>query len=189
VDQKLQVLGSAGSLRQGSYNRSLLRAAQEPVPDGMTIAIFDLAPLPLYNADSDDRRAPEPVAAFRSAIRAAEALLIATPEYNHGVPGVLKNAIDWASRPPGQSPLVGKPAALLGASPGMTGTARAQPKLRQASVFTQTYALLHPEVLVARAREKFDAAGRLTDEETRKRVRKLLEALAAWTSLLRGEKA
>ncbi len=189
MDRIVRVLGFAGSLREGSYNRGLLRAAQELAPDGMTIQPFDLAPLPLYNADVEERGAPEPVVAFRAAIRDADALLIATPEYNHGVPGVLKNAIDWASRPPGQSALKGKPAAIMGASPGMTGTARAQPQLRQAFVFTETYALLKPEVLVARAHEKFDAAGRLTDEETRKWVRALLEALVAWTFLLRGEKA
>jgi chromate reductase, NAD(P)H dehydrogenase (quinone) len=188
MDPKLQVLGFAGSLRQGSYNRGLLRAAQELAPDGMTVRTFDLAPLPLFNADLEDSSLPAPVAAFRTAIREADALLIATPEYNHGVPGVLKNAIDWASRPPGQAALQGKPAAIMGASPGMTGTARAQPQLRQAFVFTETYALLKPEVLVARAHEKFDSAGRLTDEDTRKWVRALLEALATWTVLLRGEK-
>jgi chromate reductase, NAD(P)H dehydrogenase (quinone) len=144
MDRKLHVLGFAGSLRQDSYNRSLLCAAQELVPDGMTLRTFDLAPLPLHNADVDAQGAPKPVAEFRAAIRDADAWLIATPEYNHSVPGVLKNAIDWASRPPGQSALIGKPAALMGASPGMTGTARAQPQLRESFVFTQTYALLHP---------------------------------------------
>jgi chromate reductase len=126
------------------------------------------------------------VAALKAAIREADALLIATPEYNYGVPGVLKNAIDWASRPPGRSVLAGKPAAIMGATPGPTGTARAQLQLRQAFVFTETYVLLKPELLVARCQEKLDADGRLTDEPTRERVRQLLAALRAWTERLAG---
>jgi chromate reductase len=176
----LNVLGIAGSLRAGSYNRALLRAAQELAPSGMEITAFDLAPIPLYNGDVEAQGDPEPVAALKSAIRQADALLIVTPEYNFGVPGVLKNAIDWASRPPRASVLQGKPAAIMGATQGMGGTGRAQMQLRQAFVFTQTYALLSPEVLIARAQEKFDAAGRLTDEPTRKFVAKLLEALVPW---------
>jgi chromate reductase len=181
-----RVLGIAGSLRSGSYNRALLRAAQEVAPEGMEIQTFDLTPIPLYNGDVEAQGDPEPVAGLKAAIREADALLIATPEYNYGVPGVLKNAIDWASRPPGQSVLKGKPAALMGATPGNTGTARAQLQIRQAFVFTETYALLKPEVLVARAHEKFDSQGRLTDEATRERVRELLEALSLWTVRLRG---
>jgi chromate reductase, NAD(P)H dehydrogenase (quinone) len=176
----LKVLGFAGSLRAGSYNRALLRAAQELAPPGMEIATFDLAPIPLYNGDVEAQGDPEPVAAFKAAIRQADALLIATPEYNFGVPGVLKNAIDWASRPPRGSALQGKPVAIMGATPGMGGTGRAQMQLRQAFVFTQSYALLAPEVLVARAAEKFDPSGRLTDEPTRKFVGQLLVALAQW---------
>jgi chromate reductase, NAD(P)H dehydrogenase (quinone) len=182
----LRVLGIAGSLRSGSYNRGLLEAAQELAPEGMVIDVFDLAPIPFFNQDVEARGDPEPVAALKAAIRHADALLIATPEFNYGMPGVLKNAIDWASRPPGQSVMNGKPAALMGATPGMTGTARAQLQLRQSFVFTQTYALLQPEVLVPLAPEKFSAEGRLTDEPTRQRVRALLEALADWTRRLRG---
>jgi chromate reductase len=177
---RLSVLGIAGSLRAGSFNRALLHAAQELAPAGMQITTFDLAPIPLYNADVEALGDPAPVAAFKAAIREADALLIATPEYNFGVPGVLKNAIDWASRPPRGSALQGKPAAIMGATPGMGGTGRAQMQLRQAFVFTQTYAVLSPEILVARAAEKFDAAGRLTDEPTRKFVGQLLQALADW---------
>jgi chromate reductase len=129
------------------------------------------------------------VAVFKDRIRRADAILVATPEYNYGVPGVLKNAIDWASRPPGKSVLNGKPAAIMGASPGGFGSGRAQLQLRQAFVFTQTLAVLQPEVLVAKAHEKFDAEGRLTDETTRKFVRQLLEALAAWTERLRRGQA
>jgi chromate reductase, NAD(P)H dehydrogenase (quinone) len=186
--QSLSVLGIAGSLRAGSFNRSLLRAAQELAPAGMTITAFDLAPIPLYNADVEAKGDPEPVAALKTAIRQADALLIVTPEYNNGVPGVLKNAIDWASRPPRGSALQGKPAAIMGATPGMGGTGRAQMQLRQAFVFTQTYAVLSPEVLVARAGEKFDASGRLTDEKTRAIVGQLLQALADWTARLAPKK-
>ena len=176
----LKVLGIAGSLRAGSYNRALLRAAQELAPAGMEITTFDLAPVPLYNGDVEVKGDPEPVAALKAAIRQADALLIVTPEYNFGVPGVLKNAIDWASRPPRGSALQGKPAAIMGATPGMGGTGRAQMQLRQTFVFTQTYALLSPEILVARAAEKFDASGKLTDEPTRKFVGQLLAALMQW---------
>ena len=185
---KLKVLGIAGSLRAGSFNRALLRAAQELAPAGMEIDVFDLAPIPLYNGDVEAKGDPEPVAALKAAIRQADALLFVTPEYNFGVPGVLKNAVDWASRPPRGSALQGKPAAVMGATPGMGGTGRAQMQLRQAFVFTQTYALVSPEVLVARAQEKFDASGRLTDEKTRGFVGQLLQALADWTRRLEPRK-
>ena len=181
---ELRVLGIAGSLRKASYNRALLRAAGELAPEGMTIETFDLADIPLFNEDVEAQGTPPAVAALREAIANADALLVATPEYNHGVPGVLKNAVDWASRPPRKSPLAGKPAAVFGASPGQTGSARAQSQLRQAFVFTATPVLPQPEVLVYRAHEKFDAEGRLTDEATRRYVRLLLEALADWTRRL-----
>jgi chromate reductase, NAD(P)H dehydrogenase (quinone) len=186
ASEAIIVCGIAGSLRRDSYNRALLRAAQELAPDGMEIRIFDsLAEVPPYNADVEAEGDPGPVTALKDAIKSADALLIATPEYNHGVPGVLKNAIDWASRPARGSVLTGKPTAILGASPGVTGTARAQTQLRQAFVFTGTPALLQPEILVYRAGEKFDDSGSLTDAKTRKFVRRLLEELAAWTRLLR----
>lgn len=184
--QTIRILGFAGSLRRESYNRALLRAAQALTPQGMTIDLFDLAPIPLYNADVEAQGDPEAVASFKAAIRQADALLIACPEYNHGVPGVLKNAIDWASRPPRDAALDRKPLALMGASPGMTGTARGQSQLRQALVFTNCYALPQPEMLVARAHEKFDAKGILTDEKTRDFLRQLLHALADWTMRLRS---
>jgi chromate reductase, NAD(P)H dehydrogenase (quinone) len=185
----LVVCAIAGSLRRASYNRALLRAAQELAPDGMEIRIFDLLDVPLYNEDVEAQGDPEPVRALKAAIGEADALLIATPEYNHGVPGVLKNAIDWASRPPRGAVLAGKPAAIFGASPGVTGTARAQTQLRASFVFTQTPALLQPEILVYRAHEKFDAQGRLTDEKTREFVARLLRELADWTRLLQSRPA
>ncbi len=181
----LVVCGLAGSLRQGSYNRALLRAAQELAPEGTEIRIFDrMAEIPPFNEDVEAEGDPEPVQALKRAIGEADALLVATPEYNHGVPGVLKNAIDWASRPPRESVPSGKPAAVLGASPGITGTARAQSQLRQAFVFTGTPVLPQPEILVYRAREKFDGNGRLTDGRTREFVGRLLEELADWTRRL-----
>jgi len=176
----MRVLGIAGSLRKASFNRALLRAAQELAPREMEIAVFDLAPIPLYNEDVEKQGDPGPVAALKDAIRFADALLVVSPEYNYGIPGVLKNAIDWASRPPGKSPLNGKPAAIMGASQGTGGTIRMQMALRQTFVFTQTYAMLQPEVYVARAQDKFDAEGRLTDEKTREFVGKLLAALVPW---------
>lgn len=181
----IHVLGFAGSLRTGSYNRALLRAAQELAPDGMTLDVFDLDGVPLYNADVESQGDPERVAAFKDAIRAADAVLIATPEYNHGVPGVTKNAVDWASRPPRAAPLGGKPVGVIGASPGMTGSARGQSQLRQAFEFTNSFCMPQPEILVARAHEKFDEEGRLTDETTRTYLGRYLVALAAWVDRLR----
>jgi chromate reductase len=185
----LRVLGIAGSLRSGSFNRSLLRAAAALAPAGMSIQTFPLDGVPLYNADVEARGDPAPVLALKAAIRGADGLLIATPEYNYGIPGVLKNAIDWASRPPGQSVLNRKPAALMGATPGMGGTIRAQLQLRQAFVFTQTPALLHPEVLVAKAGEKFGADGALVDEPTKRILASMLEAFAAWIRLFSAASA
>jgi chromate reductase len=167
VDRVFTVVGFAGSLRRGSFNRALLRAATELAPPALQIVIHELDGIPLYNADVEAAGAPLSVSQLRDTIRKADGLLIATPEYNHGVPGVLKNTIDWLSRPPSNSALNGKVAAMMGASPGMTGTARGQSQLRQAFVFTNTFALLQPEILVGRAHEKFDADGRLVHQATR----------------------
>ena len=185
--QQLRVLGIAGSLRRGSYNRSLLRAAQVLAPEGMTIDIFDLAEIPLFNADVEAQGDPAPVVAFKRAIADADALLFVTPEYQHGVPGVLKNALDWASRGP-SSPLEGKAAAIMGASPGVTGTARAQEQLRQVLTYNEVYAVPEPEVLVGRAHEKIDATGTFIDESAKPFIRKLLENLAALSIALRTMK-
>jgi chromate reductase len=177
----VKVVGLAGSLRQASYNRALLRAAQTSAPEGMTIEIFDLIAVPLYNADVEAAGDPEGVAAMKAAIRAADSVQFETPEYNHGVPGVMKNALDWASRPPRSAPLGAKPVGIIGASPGMTGSARGQSQLRQAFEFTNSYCMPQPEVLVFRAHEKFDAEGRLTDEGTAKFLGVYLEAFRDWT--------
>lgn len=177
---EIHVLGIAGSLRAKSFNRGLLRAALELAPVRMLIEIFDISALPLFNGDVEAEGDPEPVSTFKSAIQVADALLIATPEYNYGIPGVLKNAIDWASRPPGKSAIMNKPAAIMGASPGTGGTARAQLQLRQTLAATRVHVMVQPEIFVASAHEKFDEDGRLIDEETRKNIGRLLESLLAW---------
>lgn len=148
--------------------------------------IFDLASLPFYNRDLEEVGVPEPVELFRRAIVAADALLIATPEYNYSIPGVLKNAVDWASRPPA-SPLDGKAAAIMGAG-GRFGTVRAQLHLRHIALHNSMQVMLDPEIHVDRARSKFDERGRLTDEATRQQVRELLEALIDWARLWRGDR-
>jgi chromate reductase len=179
----VRILGISGSLRKGSFNSGLVRAAAELLPDNVTLETFDLSPIPLYNADHDGEAAPEAVRSLKARIAAADALLIATPEYNYSIPGVLKNAIDWASRPPKESPLNGKPLGIMGAG-GVMGTVRAQMALRQVAVFTNMHPLNKPEVLISRAWEKFDADGNLTDETSRHAVRALLESLTVWTRLL-----
>lgn len=177
----IRVAGIAGSLREGSLNQGLLRAAAELAPAGMEIQIYGrLGEIPPYNDDVFQQGDPPPVADFKSFIGGAEALLIVTPEYNYGVPGVLKNAIDWASRPAGKSVLNRKPAALMGCSPGLGGTIRAQHALRQSFVFTDTYAMSQPEIKIPSAAPLFDSSAKLTDENTRQHVRKFLEAFAGW---------
>lgn len=180
----VHILGIAGSLRKGSYNRAALRAAQELAPEGAEIELFELDAIPLFNQDLEPQM-PRAVADLKARIREADAVLFVTPEYNYSVPGVLKNAIDWASRPYGDNSWDGKPAAIMGASPGMLGTARAQYHLRQMLVFLNMYPLNRPEVMIARAQEKFDGEGNLTDPETRKRIAKLVQALADWAAAMR----
>jgi chromate reductase, NAD(P)H dehydrogenase (quinone) len=183
----VHVLGIPGSLRKGSFNRGLLRAAGEMLPEGMTLDVYELGAIPLYNGDVEAEGLPEPVQDFQRRIESADALLFATPEYNYSMAGVLKNAIDWASRPsparPAQ-PFNGKPVAMMGASAGMMGTGRAQYHLRQTCVFLNMLPLNKPEVFVAAAQTKFDVNGKLTDETARALIRHLLDALAAWTRRL-----
>ena len=185
--ENFRILGIAGSLRRDSYNRAALRAAQQVAPEGVSFDSFDLEGIPPFNQD-EDTHPPQKVVDFKSKIRAADAILIVTPEYNYSIPGVLKNAIDWASRPYGDSAWNEKPVAIMGASTGMFGTARAQYHLRQIFVFLNMYPLNQPEVMINNAAQKFDAQGNLTDEKTREFIRKQLIALVAWTKRLRGEK-
>jgi len=177
------VLAICGSLRTGSYNSAALRTAIELKPPGMTIETADISAFPLYNEDVRAQGFPPPVETFRQQIAAADALLFVTPEYNYSMPGVLKNAIDWASRPPDQ-PFAGKPVAIMGAAAGMAGSARAQYDLRRCCVFLDMHPLNRPEVLIGQAQTKFDAEGRFTDEVGRGLIRDLLVALEQWTRRL-----
>ena len=174
-----RILGLSGSLRKASYNRALIRAAIDIAPPEMEIQQYYLDDLPLFSQDLEEGGDPEPVQTFKSKIRAADGLLIATPEYQYSVTGVLKNAIDWASRPPSDAPLDGKPVAMMGASPGRVGTARSHMHLRQILSYNEMDIVLRPEVLVARAADKFDDDGNLADEMARKLIRQLLGKLAS----------
>lgn len=180
----LNVLAIVGSLRRNSYNRAAFRAAVELAPAGMLIEDFDIGEIPPYNEDVREQGLPPTVNAFRERIRAADALLFVTPEYNYSVPGVLKNAIDWASRPPSQ-PFDGKPVAIMGASGSLLGTARAQYHLRQICVFLNMFPINKPEVMIASAATRFDEEGRLVDSKTRELVGALLVSLKEWTMRLR----
>lgn len=186
----IKILGIAGSLRDGSYNRGALRAAVELAPEGVEIETFDIGSLPLFNQD-DEQAPPESVAEFKRKIREADAILFSTPEYNYSIPGVLKNAIDCASRPYGDSAWDGKPAAIMGASIGNIATARAQYDLRKMMVFLNMFPINRPEVMIGTAGDKFDADGNLTDEQTRGFIKQMLEELAAWTRRLqpKGQEA
>lgn len=177
------ILGIAGSLRRESYNRSLLRAAAELVPEGVRLETFELDGIPMFNQDEEQNPHPK-VAELKQRVRAADAILFVTPEYNYSIPGVLKNAIDCASRPYGDSAWAGKPVAVMGASVGTLGTARAQYHLRQTFVFLDMHAVNQPEVMVANASNRFDENGKLTDETTKKLVQQLLAGLVNWTRRL-----
>jgi chromate reductase, NAD(P)H dehydrogenase (quinone) len=175
-----RIAAFAGSLRRGSYNRALIYAARELASDGMVIEPIEIGELPFYNADVEAQGDPLPVAAFKASLHQADGILIATPEYNDGIPGVLTNAIDWGSRLPGRSPLAGKPVALMGASPSQTGTARAQHHLRQLLAHVHARLLPPPELLVAKAHERFDAELQLKDQSTRKVLGDLLVRFGRW---------
>jgi chromate reductase len=186
LENKLKILGFAGSLRVGSYNKSLLRAAGGLLPDYTILEIFDLVDIPPFNQDIEMDMPPR-VKEFKSKIRKADAILIATPEYNYSVPGVLKNAIDWASRPYGDNSFDGKPVAIMSASPGMLGGVRAQYHLRQSFVFLNMYPVNGPDVVVNFAHQKFDANGNLLDQDTRKFLGQLLKNLVNLTRRLKGK--
>jgi chromate reductase len=176
----LHVVAIAGSLRRASYNRALIRAAAELAPEGMSIEMMEIGQLPFFDADVEAEGDPPAVTAFKASVGRADGLLIATPEYNDGIPGVLTNAIDWASRLPGSAPLTGKPVALIGTSPSQIGTARAQLHLRQLLSHVHARTLPSPELLVAHAHDKFDAELRLTNDRTRQVLAALLARFARW---------
>lgn len=184
-DRDLKVLGFAGSLRRGSFNRSLIGSCRELAPEGLTVDVFDIDGIPLYNADLDnDESRPEAVREFKGAIEAADGVLIASPEYNYGVPGVLKNVLDWASRPGFASPFFQKPTGIMGAAKGRSGTMRGQERLKLNLLGMGSQVFPHPGVAVSAAASKFDD-GRLTDESTREFLAKYLESYAGWLARVR----
>ena len=183
TDGVVRILGIPGSLRKLSYNKCALRAAQQLAPDDATVEIFELDGIPPFNED-EEHQPPPAVADLKARLREADAVLFATPEYNYSIPGVLKNAIDWASRPNGQSAWTGKPAAIIGASPGLMGTVRAQHHLRQTFVFLEMPVVSQPQVLISSAHQRFNERGDLNDEMSRKLIRQLLEALVRLTQTL-----
>ncbi len=181
----MHFLGISGSLRKESLNSAALRACADALPAGVSLSTFDLSPIPLYNEDVRAQGLPDVVQQLRAQIKAADAVVIATPEYNYSIPGVLKNAIDWASRPPEQ-PFNDKPIALIGATPGGFGTSRAQYHLRQVFVYLNARLLNQPEVFISAAPTKFDAHGKLTDTATAEQLGKMLAVLADWARRLDG---
>lgn len=181
----MHLLGISGSLRKNSLNTAALRACQELLPAGVTLSLFDIASIPLYNEDVREQGFPPPVQQLREQIAVADALIFATPEYNYSIPGVLKNAIDWASRPP-QQPFENKPIALIGATPGGFGTSRSQYHLRQVFIYLNGLLLNRPEVMISSAPSKFDAQGKLIDTATAEQLSKMLVALVAWRHRLYG---
>ncbi|OFW62116.1 MAG: hypothetical protein A2133_05450 [Actinobacteria bacterium RBG_16_64_13] len=183
-DATLNMLGIAGSLRAGSYNLGLLRAAAGLLPPAVGLDIITLGDIPPYDADVQGQGDPAPVEDLKRRIIMADVLLIATPEYNYSIPGVLKNAIDWASRPPKTCCLRRKPVGIMGASSGESGTIRGQLALRQVFVFTDSLVMAQPELRVPNAGQKFDGQGVLIDEELRERLRAYLAALVEWTRLV-----
>lgn len=188
MSSPIHVLGIAGSLRRASYNKRLLAIAGDVLPDGMTLETFDLAPLPMYNEDIEREGLPPSVQHFHARIAAADALLIATPEYNFSIPGVLKNALDWASRRTVDghpAPVTDKPLAIMGGG-GRLGTVRAQLHLRDIALHNNMHVLNSPQVYIIGVWNHFDPDGNLTDLSVRDQIAKLMDALAAWTRRLRG---
>jgi len=184
LGKTFRIIGFAGSLRKGSFNKALLRAAAELLPDGVELDIFDLEGIPPFNQDHENEPV-ERVKEFKARIKAADAVLIATPEYNYSIPGVLKNAIDCASRPYGDNAFEHKPIAMMSASIGMMGAARAQYHLRQCFVFLTCFALNQPEVMVRYAQDEVDKNGNLTDPKARELIKELIESLVTWTKRLK----
>jgi len=180
IQNSIKIFGIAGSLRRDSYNRAALRAAAQLVPKGVTLETMELDDIPVFNADNE-QNPPVKVVELKRRIREADAVLIVSPEYNYSVPGVLKNAIDWASRPRQDNAWNGKPVAVMGASSGAIGTARAQYHLRQIFVFLNMFPINKPEVMISNAAKRFDAEGNLTDDVTKDLIRQLLQNLVDWT--------
>lgn len=176
MDRKINIIGLTGSLRRNSYNRAALQAAKEILPEGVSLEIEDLSPIPFFNEDMEAEGIPQVVVEFKKKIEMADAILIATPEYNYSLPPVLKNALDWASRGK-DAPVNGKPLAIMSASPSMLGGARVQYHLRQVCVGLNLMVVNKPEVFITFANKKFDEEGKLIDENTRNAITRLVQAL------------
>ena len=179
-NRKIRILGIAGSLRTGSYNKAILKNAVKLAPSNAEITIFDIKDIPIFNQDFE-KTPPDEVIKLKKAIKNSDAILFVTPEYNYSIPGVLKNAIDWASRPYGDNSWEDKPVGIMGAANGMVGTARAQYHLRQMFVFLNMHPLNKPEVMIPLVSEKIDKDGNLTDEKTKEKIKELIIALRDWT--------
>jgi chromate reductase, NAD(P)H dehydrogenase (quinone) len=185
ADRPVHLLGFAGSLREKSLNRALLRAAVRLCPAGATIETFDLRGIPVYDEDLRLSRPPEHVTLLKERVAAADGVLICTPEYNNGVPGVVKNAVDWVSRPPDTSPWTAKPVGLMGATDGPWGTVRSQQQLRLAFVSTGSYVMVRPQIYLPHANLLIDDAGDYSDEATLRRVGAFMTAFVAWARMFR----
>ncbi|MEO5798762.1 MAG: NADPH-dependent FMN reductase [Gemmatimonadales bacterium] len=175
----LHLVGFSGSLRAASYNSALLREVVAMLPATVRITVHSIADIPLFNEDVEEQGTPEPVLALHRAIRASDGVVLATPEYNHGIPGVLKNTLDWMSRGTPHA-FYGVPTALLGASNGFIGTTRSQAATRQTLAALNSPCLPFPQVLVSRVQDKIDANLRLTDESTRKFIHIWLVEVERW---------
>ncbi|MCL4365137.1 MAG: NAD(P)H-dependent oxidoreductase [Candidatus Marsarchaeota archaeon] len=180
----IKILGFGGSFRKGSYSKAILNAAKELAPKDSVIEIFDIKDIPLFNQDHE-ATPPESVSMFKKKIKDADAILISTPEYNYSIPGYLKNAIDWVSRPYGDNSFEGKPVALMSSSGGMLGGSRAQYHLRQAFVFLNIHPINRPEVIIPSVHEKLDANGKLIDPMTKEKITELITALSEWSRQLK----
>jgi chromate reductase, NAD(P)H dehydrogenase (quinone) len=185
----LRILGLAGSLRRQSFNLALLKSAQQLAPQGVVLDIHDLSAIPMFNQDVEALGYPEAVLQLHAAVAQADALLIATPEYNHGIPGVLKNALDWMSRPSGKSSAAGKPVAVIGTGTGAGGSIRAQLVLRPVLACMGMHQLVGADCIVPGAAQAFDASGQLVDERAKAALTKTIQALPQWVARLQNPPA
>lgn len=180
MEKKINIVGISGSLRKGSFNTMLLNAAVGMAPEEAHIDIVEIRDLPLFDGDLEATM-PQVVLDFKAKIKAADGILFVSPEYNYSIPGGLKNALDWASRPYGDNSFDGKPAAIMSASPGMLGGARMQYHLRQTFVFLNVHAFNRPEIMVPFANTKFDESGALIDQPTIEHLKPFLASFVEWT--------
>lgn len=185
MESVFNILGMVGSLRKGSFNKGLMEAARERLPEGVSLTVADIGRLPLFSEDLESDMPPA-ARTLKQQVERADAILIATPEYNYSVPGVLKNAIDWASRPYGKNSFNNKPVAIMGTSIGMLGSGRAQYHLRQMFVFLNMHPVNQPEIMLPFASQNFDSEGKLTNETTGRLIKELLESLVGWSHRMNG---